>query len=305
MLAWCVLPNHYHLAVRATGVPLWRTMASVQSRMTRSFNGRHEVLGPLWQGRYKAKVVDNPRCLAQVLLYIHMNPVAAGLVNDPADYRWSGHGEILGRRRRPLVDDDELLLVFGERRAQAKRSYLEAMAGADGEDLAGLEPGGLPWWRLGRPLRRDDEELDVPRDRPFVDELGRSSGRARPALTAAEVVARVSAILDVAVERFGSRAKDQATVRARELVATLGVERYGLRVKDIATATGARYDTVSLWGRRGAERRSSDAGFRQRLDELDAELCAPQPPPGPCSAGSDPAAGATPRPRRQRATPNV
>jgi len=57
------------------------------------------------------------------------------------------------------------------------------------------------------------------------------------------------------------------------LVVTLGVERYDLKVRDLVVAMAARYDSVSLWGRRGALRRRNEEEFSRQLDELDAELC--------------------------------
>lgn len=55
------------------------------------------------------------------------------------------------------------------------------------------------------------------------------------------------------------------------------VKRYGLRVTEISTALNVRYDTASLWGRRGASRRANDRGFLDRLDEIDAILASSPP----------------------------
>ena len=97
VLAWCVMATHYHLAVRVGRVPLWRSMRLIQGRFARSYNRRHRLLGPFWQGRYKAIVVPDQRYLQQLIAYIHLNPVTAKkVVTDPARYRWSGHGELLG-----------------------------------------------------------------------------------------------------------------------------------------------------------------------------------------------------------------
>lgn len=85
--------------------------------------------------------------------------------------------------------------------------------------------------------------------------------------------------MGVATEEVAGRTKRPDVVRARELILTLGVERYGLRVKDLAAALEVRYDTASLWGRRGARRRRDDGRFGRRLDELDtapAEMAPPQ-----------------------------
>ena len=120
VLAWCLLSSHYHLAVRSGGVPLDRPMRSLQQRVTRGVNRRQRVWGPLWQGRFKVKIVDSSRYIDQLLAYIHLNPVAAGIVDDPAEYEWSGHLDLLGRRRKLIVDVDEVLRVFGRTRRSAR-----------------------------------------------------------------------------------------------------------------------------------------------------------------------------------------
>lgn len=287
VLAFSILPNHFHLAVRTTGVPLWRTMASVQNRFARSFNGRRRVYGPFWQGRYRAKLVQDSRHLQQLAVYIHLNPVAAGLVADAAEYRWSGHREVLDLRRRGLVDTAELLLLFGTRREAARRGYLATIGGGSGEEWARQAPGRLPWWRLGRPPKRENDELEVPADRPFLDALGRSTGRERPRLDADTLLEVVCRRMGVSREQLGSRTKARQVVRTRELVVTLGVERYDLKVRELAVATGARYDTVSLWGRRGAQRRCGDPAFNQVFDELDADLCKGDAIPPDAAAGGE------------------
>ena len=71
------------------------------------------MFGPLWQGRYRARIVDDERSLCRLLAYIHLNPVSAGVVADPADYGWSGHRDLIGRSHKPLVDVDEFLLSGG------------------------------------------------------------------------------------------------------------------------------------------------------------------------------------------------
>jgi putative transposase len=90
VLAWCLMGNHYHLVVKARTVDLWRSMARLQGRVSRSYNRRHRFLGRLWQSRYRARVVDTDEDYRRVVAYGHLNPVSSGIVHDPADHVYSG-----------------------------------------------------------------------------------------------------------------------------------------------------------------------------------------------------------------------
>ena len=105
--AWCLMSNHYHLALKTSAVPLSRTMHALQGGFARWFNQRDRRTGPLWQSRYQARLVDDEQYFDELVMYVHLNPVRAGLVGDPGDYQLCGHGELLGRAKEPLVDVDE------------------------------------------------------------------------------------------------------------------------------------------------------------------------------------------------------
>jgi REP element-mobilizing transposase RayT len=85
VMAWCIMPNHYHLAVRTASVPLWRSIRSLQHAYTQGFNRRCKVLGPLWQARYKARPVEGTDSLLRLLAYIHLNPARVRMVDDPGE----------------------------------------------------------------------------------------------------------------------------------------------------------------------------------------------------------------------------
>ena len=75
VFAWCVMSDHYHVALRSSAVPVWRGMHHVQCTFSRGFNRRRGRSGSLWQSRYQAKLVDEQRYLSRVVLYVHLNPV--------------------------------------------------------------------------------------------------------------------------------------------------------------------------------------------------------------------------------------
>ena len=278
VLAWCILGNHYHLAVRCGSVPLWRTMASIHTRVSKNFNTRYRFFGPFWQGRYRAKLVETPEYLRQLILYIHLNPVTAGIVEKPVDFVWSGHRELVRKVRNPFVNADQLLLAFDETRKSARKIYLASIRADSGQSWLDRLPGELPWWPLGRPTGKEqDDELRLDPSTPHVDELGRSTARERPLLQAETFVQRTLDELGYAAEELSGRGKRREIVRAREILMTLGVERYGLRVTEMAAILGVRYHSACLWSRRGASRRQEDQAFSEKLDWVDA-IVASSPP---------------------------
>ena len=274
VLAYCVMSNHYHLALRMGEVPLSRSMRSIQREFTVSFNGRHQVLGPLWQGRYKAKLVEDAEQLCRLVAYIHLNPVAAGLVDDPVEHRFSGHRSMVGRgRRRTILDADEALAVFGETRREALRNYRVWLAATLGEEWLDSEPGQLPWWRLGRPKSKlVDEVLSIDESRPRIGVGGHSSTIERPETGVRDLIERGAVALGWSGAEIVGPSRMRRLIEAREILTIVGVERYGLKVKEIAAAMGRAPETASRWISRGTERRQSDREYRACIGRVDRAI---------------------------------
>jgi REP element-mobilizing transposase RayT len=272
VFAWCLLPNHYHLAVRTRSVPLWRSMRSLQHRFALGFNRRRGVKGPVWQSRYKAKLIEDQGYFDQLLAYIHLNPVTAGIVEDPAEYRWSGHRELIRKVEDPIVDVDDALMAFGSSLRSARAAYVRSLRGNRETEWVGETLSRLPWW-----LDRDEREIQPVDSGPHVDIHGRSTGLDRPVLSAAEYLEAVEDELGVELGEIAGRGRKPAIVQVRDLVAVLGVERYGVSVKGLSEVTGRQRVTVSKWVARGAEKRSSDSAFERRVDDLDRRIAKRKP----------------------------
>jgi putative transposase len=93
---YCLMPNHFHLLVEVGEKPLAGWMKSTEGRYARYFNRRYRKVGHVFQGRYHAILCDKSAYLLELVRYIHLNPVRAGLVQDPADWPWSSHRSYLG-----------------------------------------------------------------------------------------------------------------------------------------------------------------------------------------------------------------
>jgi putative transposase len=267
VLAWCLMANHYHLALRTSAVPLARAIGGVQARFGQGHNRRTGSKGPLWQDRYQAKIVRGERHLMQLIAYIHLNPVAARLVSDPALYALCGHSELMGTRPARLIDVDGVLVLFDSSREAARRAYLR-MLKADAEaPWLGEGPGRLPWWR-----REPDTRIVAEPAAPRLDPLGRSAAPERPRLDARAFMERACAALEAPPECLSSPKKDRTVAEVRYLVAGLAIERWRIRAGELAAVVGRLPEAVSRWAARAGELRQTSEEFRRRYEELDTAL---------------------------------
>ena len=130
---YCLMPNHVHLVLQAGAVPLSRAMQNLSFRYTRHVNGREKRMGHLFQGRYKAILVDGDSYLLELVRYVHLNPVRAGLCATPEAWRWSGHRAYIGRAAAPWLTTDRVLSLLAPGEADARAAYRAFVAEGMGE----------------------------------------------------------------------------------------------------------------------------------------------------------------------------
>ncbi len=142
----CLMSHHSHLALRAGPILLSRTMGYVQARFGQNDNLRHRSSGPRWQGRYQSRLVEDPSYLMQLIAYIHLNPVTAKMVDDPARYPYSAHRELIRKATKPSIDVDQTLRIYGDTLKAARKNYRAAIRGVRSAEWGRENPGRLPWW---------------------------------------------------------------------------------------------------------------------------------------------------------------
>ena len=114
IIAYCLLPNHYHYLIRQDGeIPLSKFPQSVFGGYSRALHYRYDKSGTLFEGRYQAKHVSTDRYLLQLCCYIHANPVLAGLVPHAEDWPYSDFIEWLRWRRMEVLGDKKRREILG------------------------------------------------------------------------------------------------------------------------------------------------------------------------------------------------
>jgi len=163
--AYVLMGNHLHLlATPETADGLPKLMQSVGRRYVRHFNDRHGRTGTLWEGRYRATVIETERYLLACMAYIDLNPVRAGMVARALDWPWSSHAHYLGQRSDRLVTPHALYWSLGNTPFAREAAYAALVqAGISSAEQAALTEATLRGWALG--------------DADFVAELQKKSSR--------------------------------------------------------------------------------------------------------------------------------
>lgn len=129
VIAYCLMPTHYHLCIRQDGdEPAGNLPQYVFNSYTKAYNLKYAHSGTLFEGRFRAKLVQTKSHLLHLCRYIHGNPVKDGLVADPADWEYSNYLEWIGARNGTLVDRDFIENQFdnGEEYRKFLFQYLQS-----------------------------------------------------------------------------------------------------------------------------------------------------------------------------------
>ncbi|WP_245778799.1 REP-associated tyrosine transposase [Dokdonella immobilis] len=122
--AYCLMSNHYHLLIETRDSTLAKGMRQLNGVFTQRSNRRHRRVGHVFQGRYKAILVQKETYLLEVARYVVLNPVRAGMVRSANDWPWSSYRATGGWvEAPPWLNSDWLLSAFGTRRKAAMEAY--------------------------------------------------------------------------------------------------------------------------------------------------------------------------------------
>lgn len=128
VLAWVLMPNHFHILTKTGEVPLSRFMSKLLTGYAGYFNRKHDRVGHLFQGRYKSVLVQYDSYYLKLVRYIHLNPLHSKVVRDKYSldkYRWGSHHSILYPSAFDIIDRNSILQMFTGTYAEKLQSYKE------------------------------------------------------------------------------------------------------------------------------------------------------------------------------------
>ncbi len=123
VFAYCLMANHVHLLIKEEQAELGTIMKRIGVSFVYWYNRKYERCGNLFQDRFRSEPVEDEQYLLTVLRYIHQNPVKAGLVEEPASYRWNSYREYLGEQK--MIEADYLLGIFYPQQEKAIAAFRE------------------------------------------------------------------------------------------------------------------------------------------------------------------------------------
>ncbi len=233
--AFVLMGNHEHLFVETREANLSRGMQYLGGSYTSYFNRRHRRSGHLFQGRYKAQLVEADSYLLELSRYIHLNPVRAKLVAQPEAYRWSSfQGYARAARSLPWVTHTRVLGEFGGETTTARRAYARFVRSAIAEPPPSPLVGAVDGLLLGSE-RFVAKMRRLLRDRPNDNALPQLTRlKPRPALS--EIVETVAAHFghDTSHWKAGRRVEDAS----RAIAAYVARRHFGYPARAVATALG-------------------------------------------------------------------
>jgi len=132
--AYCLMDNHYHLLIETPEANLSKGMKYLNATYTQAFNRQHKRIGHIYQGRFKAILVEHDEYLTELARYIALNPVRAGMVRSAKDWPWSSYRATAGLSASPpCLLTDFVLSSSGKDRKMAQQAYRQFVSDGRGQ----------------------------------------------------------------------------------------------------------------------------------------------------------------------------
>jgi REP element-mobilizing transposase RayT len=280
--AWVLMPNHFHLLCKTKNLPLASSMRRLLTGYVVNFNKRRRRYGHLFQNRYKSIVCQEDVYLKELVRYIHLNLLRAGLVKNLKELNrnpWSGHSVLAGKVKREWQNTEHVLSFFGNSK-NSRRNYLQYVKkGIDQGRRPELVGGGLirsmgGWSAVIASRKRGERQVADQRilgDKDFVkqvisafDDLVKKNLRLSERRIDIQALAeKVSEKYNVSIGELRSGGRRRAVVKARRAMSLIGVRELGYSGAEVARYLGVTNSCVT---------RMISTVRKQDIDDINLDL---------------------------------
>ena len=280
--AWALLPNHFHLLCKTKNQPLSAGMRKLLTGYAVNFNKRHRRHGHLFQNRFKSIVCQEDRYLLELVRYIHLNPLRAGLIRNLREldtYSWCGHGSLMGISESRWQATEYVLSFYGNNGSRRKeyRNFIARgrKLGRRPELVGGGLVRSLGGWsevlaKRSRGMKQASDQR-ILGDSDFVEEITAQSNDlvknslriSRPQLDINDLAQRVCTKYNLTPVELCSGSRRQDGVQARRALSWIAVRELGFSGADVARFLGVTNSCIT---------RFVSAGIKPDVDDLVDQL---------------------------------
>ena len=258
--AYCLMSNHFHLFLATPEGNLSQIMRHIIGAYTTYFNIKRKRAGHLFQGRYKAILLEADEYAAELTRYIHLNPVKAGITSKADEYQWSSYRSYIGAATTPEWLKTGLILgSFGKREPTARKNYRDFVEKLDIEAYESPLKNSVGGSVLGSP--------------DFIEQIKethlqeRGADRDVPALRHFSKRPQLEEIIDLAREAMKNKEK-----LARQVAIYLCHKYSGAPLKEIAEKFDVGVTAIGEASKRIHKKMEEDALLRKTVDDLSAKI---------------------------------
>jgi len=255
--AFCLMGNHYHILVETPRSNLSQILHHINGAYTNYFNTKRNRSGHLLQGRYRAILVEKDAYCLELSRYIHLNPVRAGLTENPSEYPWSSYPYYIGVKDKPLwLNANDILRCFAKEMQDARRYYREFV-----EHLIGQEPDNPLEKVLASTFLGGDDFISHVKEKWIG--LKNADKRNIPALR--EIMGKPSL---EGIERAVESVIGKDDPNFKKFCLYAGHEFGGHGLKEIGAQYSMRGSAISQASRRFRVRISEDKGLQKAVEKI-------------------------------------
>jgi len=271
--AWAFMTNHLHLLLRTGAAPIATLMRRLLTGYAVRFNHRHRRHGHLFQNRYKSILCQEDLYLKELVRYIHLNPLRAGIVGELkglATYPYCGHSALMGKTEHGFQDVDYILNLFGGKVPEARRRYLEFVkrgvaAGRRGDLTGGGLVRSAGGWSALRAMRKSESRMKgderILGEGDFVEAVLKAAceNLDRKSMIRAKgydfrwLMDRVTGLFGLTSKEILTGGKQRRAVRARSVLCYWGTRELGMSAAEISKRLNIASSTASESVTRGRQ----------------------------------------------------